>query len=154
MSNLNYQSSESNLLPDSTQSSSVGVWLAIIGSLLLLSLPIGFISTITFMFQAFQDITTQGTGDPKLMAGGISSALVSIIVGLVVALPGAILLCVSIVFFEYRRPWVFFVSFIGALITLFMFPIGTIISIIILIMLFRKKSSFFTCAKIRHLKSL
>jgi biopolymer transport protein ExbB len=39
------------------------------------------------MIQTFQVITLFGTGDPKLMAGGISQALVTTVLGLTVAIP-------------------------------------------------------------------
>jgi len=39
------------------------------------------------MIQTFQAITLFGTGDPKLMAGGISTALITTVMGLVVAIP-------------------------------------------------------------------
>jgi biopolymer transport protein ExbB len=39
------------------------------------------------MIETFQAITLFGTGDPKLMAGGISQALVTTVIGLVVAIP-------------------------------------------------------------------
>ena len=38
------------------------------------------------MINTFQAITLFGTGDPKLMAGGISQALVTTVLGLVVAI--------------------------------------------------------------------
>ena len=39
------------------------------------------------MIETFQAITLFGTGDPKLMAGGISQALVTTTLGLIVAAP-------------------------------------------------------------------
>jgi biopolymer transport protein ExbB len=39
------------------------------------------------MILTFQAISLFGTGDPKLMAGGISQALVTTVLGLVVAIP-------------------------------------------------------------------
>jgi biopolymer transport protein ExbB len=39
------------------------------------------------MIITFQQITLFGTGDPKLMAGGISQALVTTVMGLVMAIP-------------------------------------------------------------------
>ena len=39
------------------------------------------------MINTFQVITTHGTGDPRLMAGGISEAMVTTQVGLAVAIP-------------------------------------------------------------------
>jgi biopolymer transport protein ExbB len=43
------------------------------------------------MIQTFQVITLYGAGDPKLMAGGISQALVTTVQGLVVAIPMVLL---------------------------------------------------------------
>jgi biopolymer transport protein ExbB len=42
---------------------------------------------VTGMIGTFQAITLFGTGDPKLMAGGISQALITTVEGLVVAIP-------------------------------------------------------------------
>jgi biopolymer transport protein ExbB len=47
----------------------------------------GLLGTVTGMIQTFQAITLFGTGDPTLMAGGISQALVTTVLGLVVAIP-------------------------------------------------------------------
>jgi biopolymer transport protein ExbB len=43
------------------------------------------------MIETFQTITLFGTGDPKLMSGGISEALVTTEVGLMIAIP--VMLC-------------------------------------------------------------
>lgn len=48
---------------------------------------LGLLGTVTGMIRTFQAITLFGTGDPKLMAGGISEALVTTMLGLVVAVP-------------------------------------------------------------------
>jgi len=48
---------------------------------------LGLLGTVTGMIQTFQAITLFGAGDPKTMAGGISQALVTTILGLVVAIP-------------------------------------------------------------------
>lgn len=47
----------------------------------------GLLGTVTGMIITFQQITLFGTGDPKIMAGGISQALVTTVLGLVVAIP-------------------------------------------------------------------
>jgi len=47
----------------------------------------GLLGTVTGMIQTFQAITDFGAGDPKLMAGGISTALVTTVQGLIVAIP-------------------------------------------------------------------
>lgn len=48
---------------------------------------LGLLGTVTGMIVTFQAITNFGTGDPKLMAGGISQALVTTVEGLIVAIP-------------------------------------------------------------------
>jgi len=48
---------------------------------------LGLLGTVTGMIITFQQITLFGTGDPKLMAGGISTALVTTTQGLIVAIP-------------------------------------------------------------------
>lgn len=47
----------------------------------------GLLGTVTGMIITFQAIALFGTGDPKLMAGGISQALVTTVMGLCVAIP-------------------------------------------------------------------
>jgi len=47
----------------------------------------GLLGTVTGMIQTFQAITLFGAGDPKMMAGGISEALVTTMLGLIVAIP-------------------------------------------------------------------
>ena len=48
---------------------------------------LGLLGTVTGMIATFDIITTHGTGDPKLLSGGISEALVTTMLGLVVAIP-------------------------------------------------------------------
>lgn len=48
---------------------------------------LGLLGTVTGMIITFQAISLFGTGDPKLMAGGISQALVTTVLGLVTAIP-------------------------------------------------------------------
>ena len=47
----------------------------------------GLLGTVTGMILTFQAITIFGAGDPKAMAGGISSALITTVLGLLVAIP-------------------------------------------------------------------
>ena len=48
---------------------------------------LGLLGTVTGMIATFQSISLFGTGDPKLMANGISQALVTTMLGLCVAIP-------------------------------------------------------------------
>jgi biopolymer transport protein ExbB len=51
----------------------------------------GLLGTVTGMIRTFQAITLFGTGDPKMMASGISEALVTTMLGLYVAIPMVLL---------------------------------------------------------------
>jgi biopolymer transport protein ExbB len=48
---------------------------------------LGLLGTVTGMIETFQSISLFGTGDPKLMSSGISQALITTQLGLVVAIP-------------------------------------------------------------------
>ncbi|WP_147820762.1 MotA/TolQ/ExbB proton channel family protein [Salidesulfovibrio onnuriiensis] len=52
---------------------------------------LGLLGTVTGMINTFQIITLYGTGDPRMMSGGISEALVTTQLGLAVAVPIMIL---------------------------------------------------------------
>ncbi len=61
--------------------------LATVAVLAAVSPLLGLLGTVTGMIQTFQSITLFGTGDPKLMSGGISEALITTQLGLSVAIP-------------------------------------------------------------------
>ncbi len=48
---------------------------------------LGLLGTVMGMIELFDVITMHGTSDPKLLAGGISIALVTTETGLIVAIP-------------------------------------------------------------------
>ena len=48
---------------------------------------LGLLGTVTGMIDVFETMALFGTGDPKLMAGGISQALITTVLGLVAAIP-------------------------------------------------------------------
>ncbi|MEL6380140.1 MAG: MotA/TolQ/ExbB proton channel family protein [Pseudomonadota bacterium] len=48
---------------------------------------LGLLGTVIGMIQTFQAITLFGTGDPQIMAGGISAALMTTVQGLIAAIP-------------------------------------------------------------------
>ena len=61
--------------------------LSTIKVLAAISPMMGLLGTVTGMIETFQAITLFGTGDPKMMAGGISQALITTVLGLVAAIP-------------------------------------------------------------------
>lgn len=66
-------------------------FLAVLKIVAVVAPLLGLLGTVTGMINTFQAITLFGTGDPKLMAGGISQALVTTVMGLAVAIPTVLL---------------------------------------------------------------
>jgi biopolymer transport protein ExbB len=62
-------------------------WLPAIKMIAAVGPLMGLLGTVTGMIKTFQQITLFGTGDPKIMADGISQALVTTVMGLAVAIP-------------------------------------------------------------------
>lgn len=61
--------------------------LSIIRVLYVVAPLLGLLGTVVGMIATFQMINLFGTGDPRMMASGISTALVTTVLGLVVAIP-------------------------------------------------------------------
>ena len=62
-------------------------WQGLIKLLAAVAPLLGLLGTVTGMIVTFQAITQYGSGDPKLMADGISQALVTTVLGLLAAIP-------------------------------------------------------------------
>ena len=69
-------------------------FLSILNTVSNISPLMGLLGTITGMIGAFESIAAAGTGDPKVVAGGISQALITTATGLIIAIP-------AIVFYRY-----------------------------------------------------
>lgn len=66
---------------------SVERFLSTLGMLAAIAPLLGLLGTVTGMINTFHVITQYGTGDPRMMSGGISEALVTTMLGLAVAIP-------------------------------------------------------------------
>ncbi|MEA2098892.1 MAG: MotA/TolQ/ExbB proton channel family protein [Campylobacterota bacterium] len=73
-----------NILNENTALDRFGNFILVLAAVAPL---LGLLGTVTGMIATFDIITTHGTGDPKLLSGGISEALVTTMLGLVVAIP-------------------------------------------------------------------
>ena len=62
-------------------------FLSALGMLAAIAPLLGLLGTVTGMINTFHVITLHGTGDPRLMSGGISEALVTTMLGLSAAIP-------------------------------------------------------------------
>jgi biopolymer transport protein ExbB len=66
-------------------------WLPFIAVTAAIAPLLGLLGTVSGMISTFNGLSVVGTGDPKLLSGGISEALVTTLFGLVVAIPALIL---------------------------------------------------------------
>ena len=73
-----------NILNESSAIDKFGSFVLVIAAVAPL---LGLLGTVTGMISTFDIITEHGTGDPKLLSGGISEALVTTMLGLIVAIP-------------------------------------------------------------------
>jgi biopolymer transport protein ExbB len=62
-------------------------WLNLVKVVAAVAPLLGLLGTVIGMIQTFQAITLFGTGDPQIMASGISTALVTTVIGLMSAIP-------------------------------------------------------------------
>jgi len=62
-------------------------YLNTLGTIAAISPLLGLLGTVIGMVKVFAAITTQGVGDPGVLAGGISEALITTAAGLSVAIP-------------------------------------------------------------------
>jgi biopolymer transport protein ExbB len=65
-------------------------YLGPLGTIAAISPLLGLLGTVSGMIRAFTAITTQGVGNPTVLAGGISEALITTAAGLAVAIPSLI----------------------------------------------------------------
>ena len=71
-------------------------YLNALGTIASIAPLLGLLGTVIGMIKVFAVITTQGIGDPGVLAGGISEALITTAAGLSVAIP-------SLLFYRYFR---------------------------------------------------
>jgi biopolymer transport protein ExbB len=74
----------------------LGRFLNTLGTIASISPLLGLLGTVIGMIKVFAVITTQGVGDPSVLADGISTALITTAAGLSVAIP-------SLMFHRYFR---------------------------------------------------
>ncbi len=58
-----------------------------LGTIAAISPLLGLLGTVVGMINAFNAITSQGVGDPRMLSGGIGEALITTAAGLIVAIP-------------------------------------------------------------------
>jgi biopolymer transport protein ExbB len=71
-------------------------YLRTLGTIAAIAPFLGLLGTVLGMIEMFSGIGTRGVGDPSIVAGGISQALIATATGLAVAIP-------SVIFYRYFR---------------------------------------------------
>ncbi len=122
---------------------SPGKIIALSGSILQIGPIVGILGTITGMIKTFEAITVYGTGDPETMSAGISEALVTTEIGLMLGFVGTVFLYVALLSNEYRGRWFYKFMTIYSYLNLIAIPVGTIVGIFTLKYLKRRKDEFF-----------
>jgi biopolymer transport protein ExbB len=62
-------------------------FLGTLGTIAAMSPLLGLLGTVTGMIRAFDAISAEGVGDPRVLSGGIGTALITTAAGLIVAIP-------------------------------------------------------------------
>ena len=139
-----YQSHDSEILFNNSNLKrySLGKKLAIVGSIIQIFVILGFISFLFSLIELFYAINLYGTGDPKVMAGGISEALTKSLVVCIVALPGLIISSIALFVSDYRSKLFFLYSIFVSIFWLLSFPWGTVFGLIFLILVIKKRKVF------------
>jgi len=75
---------------DDATKSYVERFLPALSTVVNISPLMGLLGTVTGMIKAFESIATSGTGDPRVVASGISEALITTATGLIIAVPATV----------------------------------------------------------------
>ncbi len=94
---INSKETDKGILEDMASEQMIKEWAVIdkFGTLIIVAASVapllGLLGTVTGMIATFDIITEFGTGDPKMLSSGISEALVTTMMGLIVAIPALML---------------------------------------------------------------
>jgi len=65
-------------------------FIGMLGTIASIAPLLGLLGTVVGIIRAFNDITLRGTGDPRVLSGGIAMALITTAAGLLVAIPAVV----------------------------------------------------------------
>ena len=86
----------------------------------------------------------RGAEAPAMMAEALSQAVLASSIGSVLGLIGTVLLLVALFGQEYRAKWFYWFMMIYSILSLIAFPVGTVIGIICLVYITKRKEEFET----------
>ena len=107
-------------------------------SLMMLFCILGLSKTLYELYELFQGVVLSGIGDPKLMAGSISKALVYMVASLFIAVPGFFFALIAIYLSSYRSRLIFKIWIFSSVALILCIPFGTVFGLV----LFLKRVSF------------
>lgn len=119
----------------------LGKVLSFLGLISLLSL-LGLYQSGKLLIEGLDSITLNGVGDPKVMAGHISRALVPMLSWLVFSFPGFIFIYLSIFLSGYRVKAYFYIWCLVAFVLIISIPFGSAFGLILAVTLYIKRKEF------------
>ncbi|WP_196139947.1 MotA/TolQ/ExbB proton channel family protein [Aliikangiella sp. G2MR2-5] len=137
-----YNPPTSEIVARQVKREQLGKILSLIGCILQSALVFGIIIFIVDMVIAFQETTLYGSGDPKVMAGMVSSALISVVLGCVVAFPGLLMNITALLISSYSATWLFRFLITSSIFWILVFPIGTLLGVVLLVVALKKRKIY------------
>ncbi len=116
--------------------------IALAGAWLQLVSVVALIASVSAMIQTFNVTSKFDANAPAALAEVLSQALLPASIGLVFGLIGTVLLLVALFAKEYRAKWFYWFMMIYSFLSLGAFPVGTVIGIICLVYITRRKDEF------------
>ncbi|WMS85763.1 MotA/TolQ/ExbB proton channel family protein [Pleionea litopenaei] len=116
----------------------LGKTLSIIAVILQIGIIGGLTTSLILMLQLFQSITLNGSGDAGRMSMGLSGALVPLLLGMIVALPGLFIASIALFVSSYRSKYTNIYFTISGIFWCLAIPVGTLFGLIFLVILIIK----------------
>jgi hypothetical protein len=107
--------------------------LAAIGTCLQAAPLAGLIATSMAVMKSFDKLGTSGIKDPSHVSIPIGDTLIWTLIGVGLGLVGVAFIFVSLIKFRYRAEWLFWFLVIDGVVSLIVFPIGTVVGISFLV---------------------
>lgn len=120
----------------------IGKYVAILGVIIFWAPLWGIVDSYLIMSSSFQEITLFGANEPKVSQEKMSSAAFSTVIGFFLVLVALCLLIFSVVGLNYRAKWVYWALTMYSTLLLFIFPVGTLLGIIVLVTLAFSRKKF------------
>ena len=139
-----YDPPESNLDETAALSppSAISGVFAVIGSVLSSLILVALGSFAFTLYSTIEEVSRRGSGDPKLMAGEISAALVPAILLALLSAFGLIISMAVVSTTSYRKRWFYRLSMGFAAASLLFFPVGTVLGALALYLFFVRRKQF------------